>query len=151
LVGEGPEGEPFFDEGGSAAKSATDVLAFLRHVHQGRLAAERMCEAVQKHGLIQPWIINVQSPTGNQRIDGVYKIDETALSRLNPEAVAELHAAGALTLIYCQLLSMQHLPTLGQVAAARMPMQQQQLPITPSGELDLDFLAQQGLIDFSRI
>lgn len=150
LVTDGPDGAPFFDEGGRPAKSATDILALLQHLHQGRLAAQRMCEAIQKHALIQPWIINVQSPSGNQRIDGIYQIDEAALGRLSPGAVAELHAAGALPLVYCQLLSMQHLPALGQVASARMQAEQPQLPIASTGELDLEFLNQSGAIDFSR-
>ena len=148
LVTDGLDGEPFFDEGGRAAESVKDILVFLQGVHQGRLTAQRMCEALQKHALIQPWVINVQSPSGNQRIDGIYQIDEAVLNRLSPGAVAELHAAGALPLVYCQLLSTQHLPALGQMAAARM--QQPQLPITPTGELDLEFLNQGGAIDFSR-
>lgn len=153
LVVDGPNGEPFFDENANAAKSTNDILALLQHVHQGRLVAQRMCQALEKHGLIQPWAINVQTPEGNQRIDGIYRIDEAKLNGLDPAAVAELHAAGALPLAYCQLLSMQHLAALGQLATARLQTQQQQqeLPITPSGELNLDFLTRDGLIDFSGL
>jgi len=53
-----------------------------------------------------------------------------------------LRDAGALLCAYCQLLSMQHLQTLGQLAAvhAKADAQAQAALPTKNGELDLSFL-----------
>ncbi len=93
---------------------------------------------MHKHQLIQPWPIKLQTTAGEQAVEGLFRIDEAALNQLPAEALIELRNTGALLCAYCQLLSMQHLQTLGQLAAARA--QAQAALLTQNGELDLSFL-----------
>jgi hypothetical protein len=97
---------------------------------------------LQKHQLIQHWPIKLQTTAGEQAVEGLFRIDETALNQLPAEALLELRNTGALLCAYCQLLSMQHLQTFGQLAAAHAQADakaQAALP-TQNGELDLSFL-----------
>jgi len=57
-------------------------------------------------------------PPLERRVHGLHSIAEAKLKALGAEALHRLHQAGALPLIYCQLLSMQHLPLLGKLAQA---------------------------------
>ena len=66
---------------------------------------------------------------------------------MSADALKALQQAGALPMIYCQLLSMQHLPLLGQLAEAHRKAAQP-LPTTPKGELDLSFLSTDGAFKF---
>lgn len=80
-------------------------------------------------------------------LQGLFRIDEAAFNALPLEALDALRAAGALPVIYCQLLSMQHLPVLGQLAQIRAA-QNAPLPQSGDGDLDLEFLNESGTIKF---
>lgn len=141
------EGEAFFDEHGEPAQAVKDVLNFLSQVYTNRAATERVCSLLKQHQLIQPWEIKVQSADSEQTLQGLYRIDEAAFNALPIEALEALRQAGTLPVIYCQLLSMQHLPMLGQLAQIRAS-QAAPLPQTPAGDLDLEFLNESGTIKF---
>lgn len=150
LVTEGPEGEPFFNEDGTPSKPVADVLDFLNKVQANREVTVRICGLLQRHGLIQPWPIRLQGPEGEQNIEGLHRIDEAAFNALPAEAFMELREAGALPIVYCHLLSMQHLQLLVKLAEAHAKVGQP-LPTTPSGDLNLDFLNQSGTITFGNL
>jgi hypothetical protein len=79
-------------------------------------------------------------------------VDEKALNQLSAEALQALQQSGALQLCYCQLLSMQHLQTLGKLAQAHQEAEQMAaLPKTEKGELDLSFLADDTTISFENL
>ncbi|EKE17104.1 MAG: SapC family protein [uncultured bacterium] len=154
LVTEGEEGEAFFDEEGQPAKAVQDILQFLNSVEQSRQATSAACAVLAKHKLIQPWPIAVKTDAGEQKIEGLYRIDEAALNELPAEALVELRNANALTITYCQLLSMQHLGLLGELAkahAAADAAKQAKAAKLPevAGSLDLDFLKKSDSISFS--
>lgn len=145
------EGEAFFDQDGHPAKAVKEVLDFLGQVQSNRALTLRVCAVLAEHHLIQPWPIAVQSEDGERRLEGLYRIDEAALNALPTEAFATLRQAGALPVAYCQLLSMQHLQTLGKLAdahASAKAQSQAALPTTETGELDLEFLNNNGTISF---
>lgn len=159
----GTGAEPFFTPEGEPAPAVAAMLHFLTELQASRAATVRMCAAVQRHGLFQPWPITVQTDAGPQPLSGLSRINEEAFNALPAEALLELRQAGALPLIFCQLLSMQHLPRLGELAqahaqaaaqAAQAAAQAAQataaLPVrtTPTGELDLEFLNQGGTLRF---
>lgn len=149
LLTDSPEGEPFFDDAGQPAKAVTAVLDFLSQVSVNRRVTERLCAVLQRHDLIQPWPIVVKGDAGEQRIEGLYQIDETALDALPAEAFLELRQAGALPVIYSQLLSKQHLAALGPLAEARAKVANSVAML--GEELDLEFLNQGGTIGFGNI
>lgn len=152
LVNEGPEGEAFFDEEGQQSKAIQKVLGFLEQLDQSRQATVASCAMLAKHELIQPWPINVQTDAGAQEVAGLFRIDEAKLNQLPAEALLEVRNANALIIAYCQLLSMQHLPMLGELTKAHAQAAAQAKPaeaISAAGELDLDFLKKSDSINFS--
>lgn len=154
LIGDGPEGETFFNEDGSPTQGVTEVMNFLMQIQANRDATARSCALLQQHGLIQPWPLKVQEAGGERAVGGLFRVDEAALNALPAEALVALRDAGALVLAYCQLLSMQHLPKLGLLAQAHAQARAkaaQPLPQTPAGDLDLEFLNQGGTISFGNL
>ena len=115
---DGPEGNRFFEDNGQVAKATLDVLNFLKEIEPSRQSTVVACATLQKHGLICPWPLNTKTETGEKQIAGLFRIDEAALNKLPGEALQDLAKTGALVLAYCQLLSMQHLPILRQMAEA---------------------------------
>jgi len=150
LVGE-EHTERFFDDSGEPSQSVKDVLNFLHQVRTNRELTVRLCAALDAEGLIQPWPITLKSEQGEQAVEGLYCIDEAKFNSLDAEALHRVHQSGALPVVYCQLLSMQHLQTLGQLteahAQAKAQSQTAQLT-TGNGELNLDFLSHDGTISF---
>lgn len=141
------EGEPFFGEDEQPAQAVRDVLNFLAQVSENAALTSRQCALLDEHGLIQPWEIKVKGDTGEQAVQGLYRIDEAALNALESEAFDALRKGGVLPLVYCQLLSMQHLPRLGQLASQHAAAAAMLEP--EGGELDLEFLNDDGNIRFS--
>jgi hypothetical protein len=144
------DGEAFFDENGEPAEAVKGVLGFLEQVSANRQGTQALCAVLQKHGLIQPWPINLKTDTGDQAVEGLFRVDEAGLNKLPAEAFEEIRQAGALPLVYSQLLSMQHLQKLGQLAQAHAA-QATSLPQTSDGELDLEFLNTSDTIQFGNI
>ena len=137
------DGEPFF-ENGKLSKTVDEVAKFLEQVVSSREATLRICDLLNKHELIHPWPIKVNTTAGERQIDGLYCVHEAKLRDLSTEVFEELRKAGALPLIYCQLLSMQNIVRLRQLGALRMRVteKQQERASTKSSsnELDLSFL-----------
>ncbi|SMP50761.1 SapC protein [Desulfonatronum zhilinae] len=118
VITDGPDGEAFFDDTGEPSEAVKQVLNFLNHVEQNRVATASACATLARHDLIVPWPITIKTETGEQNIQGLYQIDESKLSQLPDEAFLELRKSGALPIAYCQMLSMQHLPMLGKLIEA---------------------------------
>ena len=143
-------GERFFDDDGQPSQAVKEVLGFLTQVAQNRQVTQRIVALLAEKGLIQPWSIKTQSQAGERAIEGLYRIDEAKLNELSAEDLKALQTAGALPLAYAQLLSMQHLQTLGKLAQARAS-QPEVRPTTSTGELDLEFLNKNGTISFGAM
>jgi len=118
----GPEGkdfeELFFDEQGQPSQAVKAVLQFLEQVQANRVLTQRLCALLAQEGLIEPWPVTLKDGEHERQVQGLHRIAEVKLKALGAEALQRLHQAGALPLIYCQLLSMQHLPVLGKLAQA---------------------------------
>ena len=115
LIGEQHE-QPFFTDTGEPTQRVKDVLNFLQQVHQNRQRTQRLCAALEAEQLITAWSLRLQSDAGEQSVEGLYRIDEDRFNTLDSDALTRLHQAGALPLIDCQRLSMQHIQTLGTLA-----------------------------------
>lgn len=112
------EGEAFFNSDGTPAQGMQAIFDFLNRIESSRLLIVNISNVLQQHGLIQPWPLTVPGEQGEQKIEGLYCIDEDALRVLGPEALAQVRDAGGLTVAYCQLLSMHHLSKLTALAKA---------------------------------
>ena len=118
LVTDGPEGEAFFDEDGSLSEEIKKVLDFLGQIYQNRAATLRLCQLLTDKKLIEPWTIRVRASDGEKDLQGLFRVNEAALNGLDTETFDEVRRAGALPMIYCQLLSMQHMELLGRLVQA---------------------------------
>lgn len=148
LIGDGIVGEALFAAEGAPSEEIEKILSFLNQIEQNRVVTTTAVEVLEKHGCIVPWNITLKAGEDERKIEGLFQIDEAALNALSEEAFLELRQAGSLIIAYCQLLSMQHLPVLGQLADARAP----KVPVTDNGkDLDLSFLSEGGVFNFSGI
>jgi hypothetical protein len=72
-----------------------------------------------EYDLFKPWELEFELESGTKRIEGLYCIDETALNKLSDASFAELRQAGVVPYVYCQLLSMQRISILTQIAQSK--------------------------------
>ncbi len=148
------DGEPFFGEDGKPSQAVNDILNFLTQLAVNRQATQRVCALLQEHGMIEPWPIKLKGKEDEpeRTLEGLFRINEAAFNQLDEKALYALHQGGALPVIYCQLLSMQHLPVLGELAKAREAAERQAaLPKNEAGEIDLSFLADDTTISFENL
>lgn len=142
-------GQPFFDAERQPTERLRQTMDFLVQVRANVEPTRRLCDVLQQHGLIEPWAIQVQGADGTQTLGGLHRVNETALNALSADAFQAVREAGALPLIYCQLLSMQNLQRLGRLAQSHQAAQPTTaLPESPAGDLDLEFLNSGGTIKF---
>lgn len=98
-----------FNDDGTLSEPVSAIVEFLQQCEQNRLITQQRVNQLNDNALIEPWPIDVQQSTDDQapkqRIEGLYKINETALQSLAPEALSELAQSGALALAYAQLFS----------------------------------------------
>lgn len=146
-VCDGPGGNRFFDDNGQAAIATRDVLNHLKRMEQSHQAAIAACAALQKHQLIKPWPVSTKTEADEKPVTGLFQIDEEALNKLPGAALQELAQCGALVVAYCQLLSMQHLPKLKQMAEAAAA--RDALALTANGVPNAEFFSQNGTISFA--
>ena len=151
LVGEGHP-EAFFDDQGEPSPSVKAVLNFLNQIAVNREATVRVMAALQAEGLIQPWPVAIKGKDGETAVQGLHRIDEAKFNQLDAETLRRLQQAGALPVVYCQLLSMQHLQTLGRLTEAHASAKAQALlPTSANGDLDLEFLKGNGTLNLSGL
>jgi hypothetical protein len=143
LLTDGPTGEALFNADGTPAKAVSEVLNFLTQLEGNRSVTAAACAALQAQQLIVPWDVTVQRDEGEHKVEGLYKVDEAALNALADADFMTLRRSGALKLGHYQLLSMQHLSTLGQLAQARTMV----AGLTAT-ELDLLFLGESEILDY---
>jgi len=125
LLLENASGEPFFDEAGEVAEPTRKVLQFLTAMETRRADTAKTCVALTEAGVIVPWDITLKTSKGAQKISGLHRIDEAALTAMSAESFETLRQAGAVPLAYYQILSMQHLPALGRLADAHAAQRQE--------------------------
>ena len=135
--------ERFFDVDGNPTEAVKQVLGFLSQVDDNRVSTIEVCDLLEVHKLIEPWTITLKTTAGDQNVEGLYRVNEAAVRALKSKAVTALHKENALMAAYCQILSMQTFPLLGQLleAHAKAKTAVQNLPPpAPSGEIDFSFL-----------
>ena len=140
-------GHAFYAEGGQLSEQTAAVLQAGQQLLAGQAQTHALCTALDEAGLIQPWNPTVATEQGNIQLEGLSTIDEAALNALDAATLHRLHASGALALAYCQLISMQHLAKLSELANAhaRLNASASIAPPAPPGadlgaDLQLNFL-----------
>jgi SapC len=105
VVGSDSAGENFFDQDGSISPALRKVFDFLREVERSHRSTDVAVSALAEAGLIQSWPIKVKTGGPDQVIDGLYRTDEVALTRLSDDVFLKLRKANALPIAYAQMLS----------------------------------------------
>lgn len=126
LVSDSVGDEKFFEEDGQVAQPVNDILALLGQIDTSRKLTDNICAVLGKHELLEPWVINLDGPNGEQQIDGLYRLNEAALNALPDEAFLEVRNAHALPVAYSQLISMQNINAIAQLFAQRIAVQAQE-------------------------
>lgn len=143
LVGLSAEGERFFNETGEPEESIKQVLGFLSQIDDNRSTTTDFCDLLEVNKLLEPWPLTINAFDGDYRLEGLYRVSESALRSLKSRAVSALHKENFLLPAYCQILSMQSAPLLARLKEARANMISPVMnlpPPAPSGEIDFSFL-----------
>lgn len=125
-------GEPFFDDVGKPSKSVVGVIAMLEALEKNRLITAVAVRALETAGVIVPWELGIKDGRNESQLQGLYRVDEQLLQKLDDEAFLGLRKAGALPLAFAQLISMARLSLLVNMAS-----EAQKRPSPPHGAITL--------------
>jgi hypothetical protein len=108
------DANPIFDEEGKLGIDVAEMLSFLNNRDHSRILTQAACSALDDAGVICPWELNInrgedQEP---QSVSDLYRVDRTALSKLDDSVINALFKTGSLEMAYAQLLSMQQIHRL---------------------------------------
>ncbi|MGH8853221.1 MAG: SapC family protein [Telluria sp.] len=107
------EGEPMFLEQGGMTPYLEHINSMLITIHEGLQANAGYVAALEKHKLIESFVLDIQLDDGSQnRLAGFYTIHEDNLNALDAAALDSLHKAGYLSAIYFQLASLSNFRAL---------------------------------------
>ncbi len=139
--------EDFFADKDKPSDALTNVMKLVSSIYSNQILTADIGKLLQKYDLITPWKIEVENSEGNKTaISDLLKIDEKKLGALAAEELYELNQLGALSSIYCQLLSMQHLNDLSNYFKNKSAK-----PQTMASELNLDGTDSDGNISFDNL
>jgi hypothetical protein len=119
-ISHGAEGEAVFLPHGGTSDFAEHANSVLHTLHQGLQAAPEFIQALQTHGLLESFVLNVDRPDGTRgQLGGFYLINEERLAALDAATVGLLHQADYLQPIYMAIASLSNLPKLIRLHLAR--------------------------------
>jgi SapC len=116
LVTDGAGNEQFFDEAGQPTKAIGEIAKFLEALERSRREMQVGIEALAAAGVIVPWELKAFHESREFPIQGIHRIEEQLLHKLDDEAFLKLRRAGALPVAYAQLVSMLRLEFLSRLA-----------------------------------
>ena len=120
------EGNDFFDDENQPVQGIKDMVNFLSQVEASMLVTERAVNALADADLIAPWEINLKQGEEVVPVEGLFRVDEAALNKLDDENFLTLRKAGGLAIAYAQLFSMNQLATLERLGKLRGQILEQQ-------------------------
>ena len=109
------EGNDFFDDENQPVQGIKDMVNFLSQVEASMLVTERAVNALADADLIAPWEINLKQGEEVAPVEGLFRVDEAVLKKLDDEDLLTLRKAGGLAIAYGQLFSMNQLAVLGSL------------------------------------
>lgn len=109
----GAEGVRVFDDAGQPSPWLEEIAGMLGALDEGYRASGAFYAALDRHDLLEPFSMDVTLDNGaSHRLVGYHLINEEKLGTLDPAALAELHGAGHLELVYMALASLGNLGKL---------------------------------------
>ncbi|TLM73980.1 SapC family protein [Microbulbifer harenosus] len=118
------QGEPLFLEYGGNSPFLDSVSDMLEAIHHGIEQSEKFVRALQVHGLLELFTLDVTLNNGeSNQLKGFYTIDEERLRALSADDLHELHNAGFLEAIYMAIASQSQLRRLIDEKNRRLSVQ----------------------------
>jgi hypothetical protein len=140
LVGGEGAGQPFFTPDGALYPIVQQVMETLIAAEKAKAVAVALAKQLFEAGVICPWEIMIPDGERKRKIEGLFRIDEEKFRTLDDETYLKLRRSDAITLAYCQLISMQNLgPLVARYTEDRRLKSAPQAP--PVMELDFSSLA----------
>lgn len=138
---EATDAEPLFDEQGEMTPAVTRRVEALKANHRKHQTTHKALSALADAGVLAPWPERLKQQM-RLAIDGLYLVDEKALSQLDGEAFLALRQAQALPIVYSVNLSLPQAHLLARLS--RVNPAQQQAPenldgLFGEGDDDLTF------------
>ena len=132
-----PDGSEAFLDGEQMTPAVAEIFQFLGQLAQHLARTEQAVAALEAATLLIPWEIEDEQ---GEPLRGLLRVDETKLTKITTETLAELHRQGALALAYAQMISTHQLPAL-QARARQLEGQ------GPRADLS-DFFTEQSDLQF---
>lgn len=106
-------GEPLFDQKGAPSLYLSRVKAMLEAGIKADIATHHFTQAAEQLGLLKPIDLNMTYASGsNQKLAGLYVLDEAKLNQLKGAQLEELNKAGYLVPMHAMLISLHQLNSL---------------------------------------
>ena len=110
---EGEVGTAIFMPHGGFSEYLDHVVQLMEHLHAQAQQLPVFIEALTRHQLLEPFVIDIETPGGEQgRLSGLFTIHEERLAALPGAALEALAREGHLLPIYMQIASLQQLQGL---------------------------------------
>lgn len=117
---EGEVGTALFMPHGGFSDYLDHVVQLMEHLHAQAQQLPVFIEALTRHQLLEPFVIDIETPSGEQgRLTGLFTIHEERLAALPGAALEALAREGHLLPIYMQIASLAQLPVLLEKASKR--------------------------------
>ncbi len=130
------QAEPYFGADGKLSPKTQAVFNALADFERGKANVTKQLNMLGRLDLLTPWPVTIPATDGARQIEGLYCVNEEALSTLKDEDFLELRRNHLIPLIYCQLLSMQNIQNLLRRASARDTPEPAKSSLPP---MELDF------------
>ncbi|MCF8203456.1 MAG: SapC family protein [Methylotenera sp.] len=110
---EGEVGTALFMPHGGFSDYLDHIVQLMEHLHAHAQQLPVFIEALTRHQLLEPFVIDIETPSGEQgRLTGLFTINEERLAALPGAALETLAREGHLLPIYMQIASLAQLPVL---------------------------------------
>lgn len=117
---EGEVGTALFMPHGGFSDYLDHAVQLMEHLHAQAQQLPVFIEALTRHQLLEPFVIDIEAPSGEQRrLTGLFTIHEERLAALPGDALEALAREGHLLPIFMQIASLAQLPVLLERASRR--------------------------------
>jgi hypothetical protein len=121
-----PEDKPIFNADGEPTEAVQEVITFMQQRHKQQAITQKAVNKLAENNLIEPWPVQLRADSGEvQNVTGLFRIAESKIKSLGPDALSDLVQHGALALAYAQLFSMPNFSRLGELAKYHAQQAQQ--------------------------
>jgi hypothetical protein len=131
---------PFYDEKGELSEQFGKIVNFISEYHRSEILTKKLCSLLNDNDLFTELNIQIQVPAKNgnmkdQKIKGLYAIDERKFLELEDSKFIELKNSGVLVVVYAHLFSLQHINALKRILAG-MTKDTKKKPSPKAGKID---------------